>query len=109
MNAHEAITEFGPIETLYREFLRREDILRALEAPEEVLPAVSNWADEALNEAAALHPTTSREWAALVLAITEPNGTSIDWDILDQATAHARKTIGVEVQLFGKGKANSSV
>ena len=76
---------------------------------EEVLPAVSNWADEALNEAAALHPTTCREWAALVLAITEPNGTSIDWDILEQATDYARKTIGVEVQLFGKGKANSSV
>ena len=109
MNAHEAITEFGPIETLYREFLRREDILRALEAPEEVLPAVSNWADEALNEAAALHPTTCREWAALVLAITEPNGTSIDWDILEQATEYARKTIGVEVQLFGKVGADSVV
>ena len=107
MNAHEASPEFGPIETLYREFLRREAEIHSVPMPEDMLPAVSDWADEALDEAAALHPTTCREWAALVLAITEPNGTSIDWEILDQATDYARKTIGVEVQLFGNGKPDS--
>ena len=109
MNAHGASPEFGPIETLYWEFLRREAEIHSVPMPEDMLPAVSDWADEALDEAAALWPTTCREWAALVLAITEPNETSIDWDILERATAYARKTIGVEIQIFGTGEVNGGV
>lgn len=82
----------GPIEALHREHLRREGVLDQTKLPEDLLEPASAWADEPPDEASRILPTSCREWAALVLAITEPRGSCINYEILEQATALARQT-----------------
>lgn len=73
----------GPLEQLFREWLRRDNLLNAKvrETGDDSTDAEIEWLDEPLVAAADVQPTTCREWAALVLISGWRGERSARWSV----------------------------